>query len=149
MIHTLIGATIHTDNLAAKLAHAIGMLSKIRHYVPDNTLCAIYDGMFSAIITYGSQIWGQFENKNINHIIKLQNKAIRIIKQQNCIKIQTYLTFGDNIKLLNFMYIHQSMKENLPPILNNNFTYLHNLHAHNTRGSSRCQELLPKINTHI
>ena len=84
----------HTDILAAKLSHAIGMLSKIRHYVPDNTLQTIY-GIFASILTYGTQIWGKFENKNIYCIIKLQDKTIRIInfalivnQQQNCITIQ-------------------------------------------------------------
>ena len=32
----------HTDILAAKLSRSIGMLSKIRYYIPENTQCRIY-----------------------------------------------------------------------------------------------------------
>ena len=47
----------HTNILAAKLSYAIGMLSKVRHYVLNNTLRTIYHGIFSSILIYGSQIW--------------------------------------------------------------------------------------------
>ena len=132
------------------------MLSKIRHYVPNNTLRTIYHGIFSSILIYGSQIWGQIQNKNINRIIKLQDKAIRIINfahyresTTRLYKKSNILKFNDNIKLLNFMYVHQSMNGYLPSALNNNFIYLHNLHGYNTRSSSQFQVKLPKINTQV
>ena len=56
------------------------MLSKIRYYVPKNTQHTIYYGLFSSILTFGSQICIQIHNNNINRIIKLKNKAIRIVK---------------------------------------------------------------------
>ena len=65
--------------LATKLSRAIRMLSKIRHYVPKDTLCSIYYGIFSSLLTYGSQIWGQIQNKYVKRLTQLQNKAIRII----------------------------------------------------------------------
>ena len=68
-----------TDTLASKLSRTIGMLTKIRHYVNKNTLRSIYYGIFSSILTYGCQIWGQIQNKYVNRVIKLQDKAIRII----------------------------------------------------------------------
>ena len=146
----------HTNILAAKLSRAIGMLSKIRHYVPNNTLQTIYHSVFSPISIYGSQIWGQIQNKNINRIIKLQDKAIRIINfahyresTTRLYKKSNILKFNDNIKLLNFMYVHQSMNGYLPSALNNNFIYLHNLHGYNTRSSSQFQVKLPKINTQV
>ena len=69
----------HTDILASKLSRAIGMLSQIRHYVPKGTLHEIYYGIFSSILTYSCQVWGQIQNKHINRILKLQDKAIRVI----------------------------------------------------------------------
>ena len=69
----------HTDHLAPKLSRAIGMLSKIRHFVSNHILRNIYFGIFSSIIMYGAQIWGQNHNIHVKWIIKLQEKAIRII----------------------------------------------------------------------
>ena len=42
----------HTDMLASKLTRAIGMLSKIRHFVPKGTLHEIYYGISSSILTF-------------------------------------------------------------------------------------------------
>ena len=146
----------HTDILAPKLSRAIGMISKIRHYVNQNTLRTIYFGIFSSILTYGCQIWGQFVNNNINRIIKLQDKVIRIINfaYYNASRNPLYnnskiLKLCDNIKLINFMYVHDSLKGNLPLALNNNFIFSHNLHNYNTRGSILNKIVLPRVRTKV
>ena len=85
------------------------MLSKVRHYVPLNTLRMIYFGIFHSIMSYGSQIWGQFLNQSVKRISNLQNKSMRIInfahyrapvnmyyKQNNILKIT------DLVQLNNF-----------------------------------------------
>ena len=69
----------HVDCLSTKLTRASGMLSKIRHYVSATTLRNIYFGIFSSLLTYGCQIWGQFKNKHISRLQQIQNRAIRII----------------------------------------------------------------------
>ena len=73
----------HIDNIASRLSRSVGMLSKIRYYVNESTLRMIYYGIFSSILTYASQIWGQIENKQVNRVIKLQDRAIRIINFAN------------------------------------------------------------------
>ena len=65
----------HANELSVKLQRAIGMLTKIRHYVKFETLRMIYYGIFSSILLYGSQIWGQINNHPIN---KLKNFKIRL-----------------------------------------------------------------------
>ena len=145
-----------TDTLASKLSRAIGMLSKIRHYVSINTLRSIYYGIFSSILTYGCQIWGQVQNKNVNRVIKLQDKAIRIINFAHfnaTTKILYYnskiLKFSDIVILSNFAYVHNSLKDNLPSVLNNNFFFSKNVHNYNTRGSSLNKIMLPKAKTNV
>ena len=67
------------NSLSTRLSRVAGMLSKIRHYVSKATLRSIYFGIFSSLLTYGSQVWGQFSNINIRRLQQIQNKAIRII----------------------------------------------------------------------
>ena len=62
-----------------KLSRAIGMLAKIRHYVPRNTLRNIYFAIFNSHLLYGSQVWNQGDNALQDKIQILQNKALRII----------------------------------------------------------------------
>ena len=67
----------HIDNIAGRLSRSVGMLSKIRHYG------MIYYGIFSSILTYAAQIWGQMQGKHVNRVLKLQDKALRIINFVN------------------------------------------------------------------
>ena len=105
---------------------------------------------------YGSQIWGNNHNIHINRIIKLQDKALRILNFAHyrtptspLYKKSKILKFRDNITLNNFVFVHDSFKGILPHILNNNFVYLQNLHDHNTRISSLYHVKLPESNTLI
>ena len=65
LIDSYLNWEFQSEILATKLSHAIGMLSKIRHYVPIDTLRSIYYGIFSSLLTYGSQICGQIQNKHV------------------------------------------------------------------------------------
>jgi len=107
-------------------------------------------------MTYGSQIWGQFQNKYVNRIIKLQDIAVRIINfassydsRNPLYRKSRILKFSDNITLLNFIFVHDSLKNNLPTILNKNFTLVNNIHNVNTRYAVLNKVALPKIKTQI
>ena len=69
------------NNMRTRLARAAGMLCKIRHYVSFETLRMVYFGIFSSILTYGAQIWGQ-HNRIVKSLQKLQNRAIRFMNFQ-------------------------------------------------------------------
>ena len=97
------------------------MLKKIRHYVSRNVLHSIYYGIFSSLLSYGAQIWGQSENKYIGRIIKIQNKAIREINFANyndsvdpLYHASKILKFTDNVKVLNFLHVLDSLTNKLP-----------------------------------
>ena len=143
-----------TDLLASKLSRAIGILSKIRHYVCKDTLRNIYFGIFSSILTYWCNIWGQVQNKHIKRLIQFQNKAIRVINFASyhspvdpLYKNSKILKICDVIKLQNFVYIHDSINGNLPSSLINIVEPTKQLHRYNTRGASHHQISIPKANT--
>ena len=130
------------------------MLSKIRHYVCKDTLRNIYFEIFSSILTYGCNIWGQVQTKHIKRLIQLQNKAIRVINFASyhspvdpLYKNSKILKICDVIKLQNFVYIHDSINGNLPSSLINIFEPTKQLHIYNTRGASHHQISIPKANT--
>ena len=125
------------------------MLTKIRHYVTTDTLRNIYYGIFSSLLNYGSQIWGQYQNTNIKRIMKLQNKAIRVINfakyrdtSSNLYQKSEILKLQDNITMNNFLYMHDSLKRRLPTTLNDRFSYLCDTHEYETRNSDlKCVKL--------
>ena len=144
----------HIDNLAAKLTRATGMLSKIRHYIPPDLLTSIYYGIFSAHLTYGSQVWCQGNNTNVNRITKLQNRAIRIInraafyepvdilyKNKHILKIKSL------IELQNALFVYDSLNNNLPIVFNEMFELVSNTAYRKTRRSHSCKVKIPKFRT--
>ena len=141
------------DELSTKLSRAVGMLAKIRHYVNQKTLNMIYHGIFSSLLLYCSQIWGQ-SNKSLLKMEKLQNKALRIInfEHSRCSVNPLYnkcevLKFSDSIKLLNFLFAHDNIKGNLPSSLYDSITLVDTRHLHNTRNSELNQLNVPTVRT--
>ena len=78
LIDSFLNWNFHIDELSTKRSRAVGMLAKIRHYINSKTLSMVYHGIFSSLLLYGSQIWGQ-SNQSVSKMEKLQNKALRII----------------------------------------------------------------------
>ena len=141
----------HCEYLATKLSRTNGILSKIRHYVPHETLRKIYFALFSSIMTYASQIWGQSENRHVNRIVKLQNRAVRIINfaqyqspKDILYKESNSLKFSDNVKVLNLLFAYDSLKGTVPSCLKNIFTLQNSIHSYLTRASIQNQITLPR-----
>ena len=65
--------------LCKKLSRSNGFMSKLRHYVPKKALKSIYHSIFESHLIYACQVWGLKGNSRIQSLIKLQNKALRII----------------------------------------------------------------------
>ena len=143
----------HESVLSKKLSRALGMLSKIRHFVKHETVIMIYYGIFSSLLTYGSQIWGQ--NNNVRNKLQiLQNKALRIINFQPnrssaspLYKKCNILKLEDNINLQNFLFAHDTIKNNLPIPLQGQLNVVDTVH--NTRNQELHQFDIPTTKTII
>ena len=145
----------HVNELSAKLSRANGMLAKIRYYVSHQTLTMIYHGIFSSILIYGCQIWGQ-ANQPVNTLGRIQNKALRIINfvhPKSPINILYHeckvLKLEDNIKLLNFLFAHDSFTNNLPSVLCNKLHLSENSHLLNIRNVQYKPYIIPTVRTTV
>ena len=90
----------HFKNLIPKLNRAIGLLSKVRHYTPKFLLKTIYYSLFNSHLIYASQICGQTKRKLFQEVVKLQNKAIRIINFLPFNSFNINKTYNDDLKIL-------------------------------------------------
>ena len=142
----------HLDNIILKLNRATGMLAKIRHYVPYNTLINIYYAIFNSHLIYASQISGQQESIQ-SKLNKIQNKALKIIHfknirdQSNPLYNQSkILKLRDHVAIENCLFVHKQQKGLLPIIFNDHFTFINSQHNYNTR-IARTNLNLPVVNT--
>ena len=66
---------VHIKNISIKCSKLIGILNKLKRFLPLNIKVTLYNALMLPYINYGLMVWGF----SCNRIIKLQKKAIRII----------------------------------------------------------------------
>ena len=154
LIDPLLNWSYHVNLLAPKLSRAIGMLSKIRHYVDQYVLRDIYFAIFSSLMCYGAQAWAQVDNQHIKRITKLQDKAIKVINFEpyedppsSYYKKSSLLKFQDTIRIQNFIFVHDNINRRLPYPLLNQFEYIKENSPHDTRIAKKLCVKLQKCRT--
>jgi hypothetical protein len=63
----------HIDYIALKISKTIGIISRLRHFVPTNT------SLISPYLQFGIALWGQAANIHMDKLLKLQKRALRLI----------------------------------------------------------------------
>ena len=146
----------HMNSISSKLSRAIGLLSRILHYVTKGIIRSIYFAIFSSILTYASQIWGQIKSRHFTRLVTLQNKAIKIINFANfrdpvmpLYKAMKILKLSDNIRINNYLFVFDDLSGCLPPALKNAFQLSASLHSYVTRNSTHKMVKLPKARTTV
>ena len=132
----------HINKLKPKLSRAVGMLSKIRHFVSPTTLKNIYHAIFNSHLLYGIQVWIQGNNEAKNSIQILQNKALRLINFKGyretvnpLFKSSEILKVQDQNTLNNCLFVHDYFSNKLPEAFESFVTPIQESHIHNTRSS--------------
>jgi len=62
----------HTDHIASKISEIVGIIAKLRHHVPLNTLLQIYRSLIFPYTLYGILVWGQASQCDLKKILTLQ-----------------------------------------------------------------------------
>ena len=65
----------HIDKIANKISKYVGLLNKLKHYLPASILKTLYCSLILPHLNYGSLAWGF----DANRIFKLQKRALRCI----------------------------------------------------------------------
>lgn len=65
----------HIDHISSKISKGVGIIARIRHFVPTNILIRIYRLLIEPYISYGLTTWGQAANCYLNKVLILQKKS--------------------------------------------------------------------------
>ena len=127
----------HITKVANKMNRNLGLINKLKHFVPTYVLKILYDSLILPHLYYGNLAWGT----NTQRLSKLQKKAIRIIscgkynahteplfKKHHILKI-------DDIYRLNclkfyFKYVHKKLPLYFQSL---NLKKVSEIHSYNTR----------------
>ena len=122
-------------------------------HIPKYLLRTIYFSIFNSHMIHTCHIWGQNKCK-IQKISKLQDKTIRIInfKQKNYPVAELYknsriLKLSDYIKLLNCMFVRDTLTATQILAFKNYFKKAKESHRHNTRHTSKDTVEIPQPTT--
>ena len=144
----------HIRELEKKISRNIGILSKLRHFVPRDLLLQIYYSIIFPFFTYGIIIWGNNYKTTLNPLVTLQKKAVRIITFSHfqshtspIFKKLNLLKLPDIIKLHTIIFMHKYYHNRLPKAFNDFFSLVKLHHQYNTRLASRTTYTLPLIRT--
>ena len=69
----------HIKMIEGKVARSVGILSKLKHFFPQNIMLQLYNAVVHPFLSYGIIIWGATYPTYIERLKSLQNRAIRAV----------------------------------------------------------------------
>lgn len=128
------------DYVALKVSRVIGLITKLRYFVPTHTLLTIHRSFIAPYLTYGLVAWGQASKSSFDKLLTLQ--ALRFIYFSNCNEHAIPLFVDANILPLTFSYYESIAKLMYdvrhgisPKSIQALFEYVSCIHQYNTRSS--------------
>ena len=101
----------HIDTILLKISRTVGLLSKLRHFVPFSTLISIFHSLIAPYLRYGLIAWGQASKSQLNKLLVLQKRALRFIHFAKPRDHAIPLFINTKILPINFLY-YQLLKKN-------------------------------------
>ena len=128
----------HIKRIVTKLSKTIGILNRLKHFLPSHILKTIYHSLITPHLNYGILAWGYQANK----LVTLQKKAIRIITNSKynahteaIFKELNLLKLTDLFKLNKLKFLYKLQNKSLPEYFCEHFkiTLNRDVHEYNTR----------------
>ena len=130
----------HIRTLTTKISKTVGLIAKLRHIVPNQTLLNIYKSLIVPYITYGLTSWGNASETLLNKVLVLQKRALRLIHFAQAREHAIPLFLKGKLLPLRSLYYEKianltyDININYAPIkISNLFSKITSLHSYNTR----------------
>ena len=130
----------HIDNICSKISKSVGILYKLNHTLPINTLITLHNTLILPYLTYCIESWHGTSRYLTDKVEILHKKAIRAIfnlpynshtndyfKNNNILKLQ------DLYKLKLCLLLYQYINPSVPLSLTHRIRTHDSIHNHNTR----------------
>ena len=146
----------HIEHIVVKISRLVGIIAKLRHFVPRNTLLRIYQSLILPYISYGLAAWGLASKSYLTKILVLQKRALRFIFFAERCEHAVPLFIHAEILPLNFLYfksvcllMHDVRNRKEPNNILNLISDTASIHSYNTRSSSANKFYIKKTRLEI
>ena len=137
------------QNVNKCIRRKIGLLCKLRHYVPKHILMLLYKSFIQPHILYGIEVWGSCYKSHLNCILLAQKMAMRVItfspfrtsSKALFVRLQVldvHNLFEHSVST----FVYDLQKGHLPHSLMDYFVLMN--HMYRTRGREHLMLRLPK-----
>ena len=139
----------HIQNTVKKISKGVGIIIKARHCLNKNALITLYHSFIFEYVTYCNHIWGCPAASNLNRIVVLLKKVIRIIcrmkPRDSCESKYSDLGMMSFLDINVYMiskFMFRVYKGEVPSIFGTYFQANSQVHSHFTR---QCNFPLPVV----
>ena len=136
--------------MSLKISKSIGVLYKLRKYVPQDVLKTIYYSIIYPHITYGILSWGSACPTTIKPLQGKQNRALKLIFNIPWRQQTRPMYFNLKFLKINELYhqsilqlIHKFHNKHLPPAFESHFKPLNEINPYQTRRQFNQNYVLP------
>ena len=143
----------HINYVSTKISKSVGLIAKVRHYIPREILISLYWALIHPYLNYGLVAWGQASKSSLNKLLKIQKRALRLIYFSNYQDSALPLFIESGIPPLNNMYflsianlMHDITNNRAPANLSNLFTLVKHQHDYSTRSSTASKIFIKSSN---
>ena len=133
----------HITHITSKISKTIGIISRLRYYVPTNTLLTIYRSLIFPYLSYDIAVWAQAAQTYINQVLALQKRSLRLVYFAPYRSHAIPLFVSSNTLPVNMLYfksisiLMQDVFNKLTPCsISSLFNCSNEIHNYNTRFSS-------------
>ena len=135
----------HIDAISKTMSRNVGMINKLKHFVPKRILLSLYYTLVMPYLNYGILAWGNLCKTYLNKLLKLQKRAVRHICKTSFRHSSIPLLTCRDLHILNvynmynlelgvFMYKYST--DDLPTIFNGYFSNRSQIYNRDTRNKA-------------
>ena len=133
----------HIALLEKKVSRAVGIISKVKYFLPQVVLRQLYFALIHSQLIYGLIIWGSTYPSYLRKLAALQNRAILLVGGGNRYqRVTPFFVLLDELKLVDLFrleaakFMYKFIHNKLPSSFSNYFVKTLNISSRITRTSS-------------
>ena len=73
----------HVSNLCSKISRIVGLLNKLKYYLPPKIIKQLYFSLVYPHILYGIEVWGKSSKTQLGRLMRIMDKCFKIINHLN------------------------------------------------------------------
>ena len=146
IIDTKLNFDVQINSITHKISKAVGVMTKLKHYLPQKALLTVYYSLVHTHLLYGLSVWGSAYKTHLKKLITLQNKAVKIIgggsyrdKASPCYSDTKTLNL---YKLEIGKFVHAHFQNKIPQKISKFFTLTRDISLRSTRSTQQTKTRL-------